>query len=209
MFATLKMTSLKMRAGAPKVVAMFYEVILDSGETANKCTIAPLSYRSDFHLFRVKGAGAFGPFRSSILLHHEGECLTRIRKSFGEVQGIASIDCVWRRLDVLISRVAGKLPTLARIPDGFVTAYPRHSARNTDPTAGLATIEAIFVASAMLGNWDATLFSEYYFGRKFLELNQRRFLELDVHQAADQDAFPELPQRPRHSLQRRRDRGKY
>jgi hypothetical protein len=77
---------------------MHYEVILDSGETPNKCTIAPLRYRPDFHLYPVKGNAVFGPLKASILLHHEGQCLTEIQKSLTGVQGIAAIDCVWRRV---------------------------------------------------------------------------------------------------------------
>jgi pre-rRNA-processing protein TSR3 len=187
---------------------MLYEVIIDSGETANKCTIMPLSYRPDFCLFRVKGAGALGPLSSSILLHHEGRCLTEIKGSLSDVNSIASIDCVWRRLNGLIRRIKGTLPVFVRIPDGFETAYPRRSLLRTDPAGGLATIEAIFVASALLGNWDVSLLSEYYFGRDFVKKNERRFLDLGVRQAADQDDLPVLLYRSRNSLQRRRNRGR-
>ena len=188
---------------------MLYEVVLDTGETPNKCTIAPLSQRSDFSLFRVKGNAPLGPLLSPILLHPEGECLTSLRNSLGPIQGIASIDCVWRRLNVLLPRIEGRLPTLARIPNGFETAYPRHNKRNLDPTEGLATIEAIFVAAALVGNWDASLLSDYHFGRKFVELNRDLFLELGVAQAGIPDALPVWTRRPKHSLQRRQDRGKY
>lgn len=196
---------------------MFYEIILDSQETANKCTIAPLIHRPDFHVFRVRGATTLGPLHAPILLHHQGQCLTKIRDSLqgdlanglgSTIQGIASIDCVWRRLDPLIHRITGKIPQFARIPDGFETAYPRRSSKNTDPDGGLATIEAIFVASAILGNWDSTLFSEYYFGRKFIALNALRFQELGVDEAGLPHTLPPLPNRPRNSLQRRLDRGR-
>ncbi len=187
---------------------MFYEVIIDAEETANKCTIAPLVYRPDFTLFRVKGQEMMGPLTAPILLHHEGQCLTVLRKSLGKVQGVSSIDCVWHRLDLLLRRVSGRLPQLARIPDGFRTAYPRKSAQQTDPASGLATIEAIFVAGALLGNWDVSLLSQYYFGRQFVEFNAGRFLELGVPEASDLGALPVLSPRFRHSLQRRRDRGR-
>ncbi len=187
---------------------MRYEVILDSGETANKCTIAPLAGRPDFRLIPVKGAGALGPLQSSILLHHEGRCLIELRESLGEVSGIACIDCVWRRLDPLIRRVEGKLPVLTRIPDGFATAYPRKSVLDTDPDGGLATIEAIFVAAAILGNWDTSLLSNYYFGRRFVELNARRLIELGATQAADDSQWPVHVSKQRSALQRRRDRGR-
>jgi pre-rRNA-processing protein TSR3 len=185
---------------------MFYEVIIDSGETPNKCTIAPLSYRRDFKLIRVKGEGLLGPLSSAVLLHHQGECLTQLRQTLGPVEGIASIDCIWRRLGTLLRRVHRPMPVLARIPEGFETAYPRTSKLKLDPTGGLATIEAIFTARALLGHWDVTLLSEYYFGRRFVELNAQRFVELGVHQASVEETFPLVPSRPRNSSQRRRDR---
>ena len=187
---------------------MFYEVVLDKEETANKCTIVPLADRADFRLFRVKGAGPLGPLQAQVLLHHEGESLTTLRNSLPMIQGIATIDCIWRRLEGLLKRVVSPLPVLARIPDGFMTAYPRKSAKGTDPEGGLATIEAIFTAAALLGNWDVSLFSKYYFGRKFVELNAQRFIDLGVTQASDQGAYPPALVRSRNSLQRRSDRGR-
>lgn len=187
---------------------MRYEVILDSGETANKCTIAPLAYRPDFRLIGVTSVLALGPLSADVLLHHEGECLSKIRGSLGKVNGIASIDCVWRRLPGLLRRIECKLPTLVRIPDGFVTAYPRRSSRGTDPSGGLATIEAIFTASALLGRWDVSLFSEYYFGNAFLELNANRFLDLGVQQVLDPAELPTFSKSPKHSEQRRARRGR-
>ena len=187
---------------------MHYEVIIDAGETANKCTIAPLSYRQDFRLLRVKGESILGPLSSSLLLHHEGACLTDLRKTLNPIQGIASIDCTWRRLPILLGRVAGTLPVLARIPDGFQTAYPRRSKRNDDPSVGLATIEAIFIAAAMLGHWDLSLLSKYYFGIAFLKLNAQRFLELGVLEASHIENMPNPVLHARNSLQRRINQGR-
>lgn len=187
---------------------MFYEVILDNSETPNKCTISPLSDRADFHLISVQANRILGPLRSHILLHHEGQCLTEIRTSLSPDVGIASVDCIWRRLDKLLARIARPLPQLARIPEGFVTAYPRRSENHSDPRGGLATIEAIFIARALLGQWDSTLLSRYFFGRKFIELNMRRFLDCGIAQAADSEHWPEPIMPVRSALQRRRDRGR-
>jgi len=159
---------------------MHYEVIIDRGEKPNKCTIAPLADRADFELFWVKGEGLLGPLKSPILLHHEGKCLSEFLSKKTTVEGIATIDCVWRRLDVLLKKLAPPIPELVKIPDGFVTAYPRKSKLNTDPKAGLATIEAIFIASAFLGNWDLTLFDKYHFGPAFLELNRDHFRKFGI-----------------------------
>ncbi|MBI2711722.1 MAG: hypothetical protein HYX41_02500 [Bdellovibrio sp.] len=190
---------------------MRYEIVIDAGETPNKCTIAPLASRADFKLIRVRGAvGLLGPFEVPYLLHPDGTCLTELVKNEAHLpSGIAAIDCVWNRLDYLISKVAAPLPRLASLPKGFVTAYPRKSAQNTDPEQGLATIEAIFIGAALMGNWDPSLFSQYYFGLKFLELNQKLFLELGVKQAAELSAFPAMPPKNRNSAQRRRDRGRF
>lgn len=187
---------------------MRYEIILDSGETANKCTIAPLSDRGDFRIFPVKQGQRLGPLKSQILLHHQGQCLTEIKKSLGQVQAIASIDCVWHRLDSLIRRIEGECPTLARIPDGFQTVYPRHNKKGTDPDNSLATIEAIFIAAGLLGHWDLSLLSKYHFAGKFLEVNKSRFLELGVAQAAAKPVLPLPLNQTRNAFQRRLNRGK-
>lgn len=184
----------------------FYEVIIDAGETANKCTIAPLASRPDFRLISAKGAEPIGPLKSPVLLHPDGECLTKIRSSRGGISGIAAIDCVWRRVDAILSRIAAPLPVLGRIPDGFQTAYLRKSSYGFDPDGGLATIEAIFAARALLGHWQPDLLSKYPFGRAFVELNRGRFLELGVNEASDQNAMPVFLPKPKNSAQRRRDR---
>ena len=159
---------------------MFYEIIVDKQEKANKCTIVPLADRADFRIYPVKGSLTLGPFEAPILLHHQGECLTEIRKTLKNAPGIASIDCVWSRLDPLVAKISAPLPRLAKIPEGFQTAYPRKSKRDSDPSVGLATIEALFIAAALLGHWDESLLSKYYFGGQFLEKNQKRFLELGI-----------------------------
>lgn len=181
---------------------MRYEVILDHGESANRCTIAPLAERPDFRIIQVRHheGRALGPFQSPVLLHPDGECLTGWATP---VSGIATIDCVWKRLPTLLSRLATPLPQLVRIPAGFVTAYPRTNKHGQDPEGGLATIEAIFIAAALLGRWDVTLLSRYYFGRRFVELNAARFRELGVTAAAG--PFPEF-RLVRDARQRRRDR---
>jgi pre-rRNA-processing protein TSR3 len=181
---------------------MRYEVILDYGESPNRCTISPLADRPDFRLLPVAGTGSrpLGPFESPILLHPEGECLTRVRAN---IASIATIDCVWKRLPPLLARLAGPVPKLVRIPEGFVTAYPRVSRHGgRDPEGGLATIEAIFVAAALLGRWDETLLTRYYFGRRFVETNADRFRELGVGGAMRLPVF----ERRRDAWQRRIDR---
>ena len=188
---------------------VIYEIILDSGETANKCKIAPLSGRADFRLFRVRGEGPLGPLSAPVLLSIDGVDLSELRVA--GVQALAAVDCVWRRLPKLLARTAwvdGKQPILAKIPAGFVTAYPRVGSHFKDPDGGLATIEALFTAAALLGNWDVSLFSKYYFGRRFVDLNARLFQELGVADAGIEERLPPPAAPSRDSLSRRRNRGR-
>jgi hypothetical protein len=127
------------------------------------------------------------------------------------VTALASVDCVWRRLPNLVRRISwqdGKAPVLAKIPPGFRTAYPRVGAHLPDPEGGLATIEAIFIASALLGRWDVSLLSRYYFGRRFIERNVERFLELGISEAGKPEHLPSGPSLERNALSRRRNRGR-
>lgn len=189
---------------------MIYEIVVDSGETPNKCTITPLAYRTDFRLFPVYGEGSLGPLCASILLHHEGQCLTTL-KGADPVGALACIDCVWRRLPRLCERIRWKNdqpPARAKIPEGFKTVYPRVGRPNSDPDNGLATIEAIFIASAILGHWDLTLLSKYYYGRRFVEVNTDRFLELGIQPTLHSSELPVIAPRARDSLSRRRNRGR-
>lgn len=183
---------------------MRYEVVLDWGETPNKCTIAPLVYRQDFRLIGVPRSGSLKSLRSQLLLHPEGECITQLRDS--ECTLLAAVDCIWKRLPALLERIEGGLPRLVRIPDGFVTVYPRRVEHSPEPEGGLATIEAIFTAAALLGNWDPTLLSEYYFGRAYVERNAELFVKLGVSEAADSTRWPVMNKKARSSEQRKAGR---
>ena len=188
---------------------MNYEIVLDHGETANKCTIIPLRARPDFRFFPVFGQGALGPLDAPILLHPDGRCLSDIPRAL-PVSALASVDCVWRRLPKILPRLrwVSAPAALAKVPDGFVTAYPRRGMPSADPEGGLATIEALFIAAALLGNWDVSLLSRYYFGRAFVERNAKRFLAFGVTQAGDERQWPPQlhPQRNSHSRNGNRGR---
>ncbi len=161
-----------------KQTGLKYEVVVDHKETAKKCTILPLRYRSDFTISRFNGDKLREPFKAEVLLHPDGETLDKI--SLPKVTAIAALDCVWRRLETILNGVTGEVPTLVSIPPGFETAYPRKSKLTPDPDGGFATIEAIFIAAAFLGHWDVSLLKEYYFADKFLEMNDDVFIKYGI-----------------------------
>jgi hypothetical protein len=59
----------------------------------------------------------------------------------------------------------------ARSLPAYQTAYPRRSETFPDPEQGLASIEALFVATCGLGRPDPDLLLGYRFAQRFLELN--------------------------------------
>lgn len=178
-----------------------YEIIVDHSETANKCTILPLAYRDDFHIMRSPQT-----LTADILLHPDGIPLPGPLPASQPVQRLAAIDCVWRRLEPILQKIRVPHPPLFSIPPDFVTAYPRVSRKDFDPVGGLATIEAIFIAAALLGNWDLSLLREYYFAEKFLKANaaifERYGLKTNLHGPVFQ------PRSPSNSQTRRLARGR-
>ena len=148
-----------------------YEVLMDKKENPRKCTIAPLKDRTDFKIRYFQRNMKIPAFQTTLLLHIDGISLDEFAKSSMNVESIGVIDCTWKKVEGALSRLEKPFPMLARIPNGFLTAYPRKNAHGLDPDAGLATIEAIFIAAAFCGQWDESLLEHYHFGKDFLKIN--------------------------------------
>lgn len=200
-----------MNGTAPNQLRWHYEVLLDHGETPNKCTIAPLAYRDDFNIRKIASQPHLAPLASDYLLHPDGISIAAVPRH-SHSYSLAAIDCVWRRLSPILETIEAPLPTPLAIPPGFVTAYPRrshpsNSKTNVDPASGLATIEAIFIAATLLGHWDPTLLSEYFFGARFVEINRKAFALYGIELSSDQAPVVFAPKLPRNSQSRRINRG--
>jgi len=147
-----------------------YEILIDKLENPRKCTIQPLKGRPGFAFRTFSGNRPIPAFQADCLLHVDGEDLSAIGP--GELGSLSLIDCNWRKVPGVLQRLEKPLPRLVRIPDGFVTAYPRRNKEGNDPDAGLATVEALFITAAFLGCWDESLLDAYHFKSAFLELNE-------------------------------------
>ncbi|MBL9079703.1 MAG: hypothetical protein JNL08_19535 [Planctomycetes bacterium] len=77
------------------------------------------------------------------------------------------LDSTWRWLPQLLACVRGS-PIARSIPGPLHTAYPRTSKVFEDPVAGLASIEALYVARAILGDDDPSLLDGYHWKEPFL-----------------------------------------
>jgi len=82
------------------------------------------------------------------------------------------LDSTWRWLPQLLACVSGE-PIRRSIPGNVRTAYPRISKVFEDPEAGLASIEALYLARKLLGDDDPTLLDGYHWKDQFLQSLQQ------------------------------------
>lgn len=79
------------------------------------------------------------------------------------------IDGTWRLAQVMESQLP---PLEARsLPAGYKTAYPRRQTECPDPSAGLSSLEALYLAHKILGHPTAGLLDHYHWKELFLEIN--------------------------------------
>ena len=77
------------------------------------------------------------------------------------------LDSTWRWLPQLAQCLEGD-PVRRSIPGEIVTAYPRVSRTYDDPTGGLASVEALYLARRLLGDTDESLLDGYHWKDEFL-----------------------------------------
>jgi pre-rRNA-processing protein TSR3 len=92
--------------------------------------------------------------------------------------GLFVLDATWRHAERM-ARALGPFDNLVKrsIPSNFRTAYPRRQEDCPDPERGLATVEALYIASYMMGREDVSLLDDYYWRDAFLEKNKDCFKE--------------------------------
>ncbi len=139
-------------------------IVRDFRESAAKCSLTPLRELDgyDFATYRHDRRVAAG---GRILLHHEAPELTLADRG----SDILLLDSSWRRLPKLIRTVDGE-PTRRSLPR-LVTAYPRESRYTPNPEAGLASVEALYAALAVMGDVRPELLRGYHWREAFLAAN--------------------------------------
>ena len=142
-------------------------ILRDPRESVKKCSLTPLRGLSglrfvDYHRDRRIAAG------ERVLLHPDGELLT----SADGALPLMLIDCAWRRVPQLLRTVEGTLHR-RRLPE-LTTAYPRKSRVFEDPAQGLASVEALYAASVLMGEPHPEWLDGYRWRERFLQLNSDR-----------------------------------
>lgn len=136
-------------------------VIRHQKERRSKCSLTPLEGRSDIEFFRARAGWEFDVTGYTVLAM--GAPLLS-----GEDAGrpLLLLDSTWRLLPQLEAclRGVGMYRTLPAVE----TAYPRISKIAHDPTGGLASVEALYLARLLVGVRDDSLLHGYYWREQFL-----------------------------------------
>ena len=137
-------------------------VIRHPKERISKCSLRFLHERPEMTFLRAKKGFSFDA-TGFTLLAVDAPPLSGADAD----RPLLLLDSTWRYLPDLTACLVGEgVPR--SIPGGVVTAYPRVSKVFEDPTTGLASVEALYVARRLLGDDDPTLLDGYHWKEPFL-----------------------------------------
>jgi pre-rRNA-processing protein TSR3 len=138
-------------------------IVVHPRENRAKCSVEPLRSRDGFLFWKHPQRGAES-LDGYVRLGIGGEPLAPADRSLG----LFVIDGTWK-LAAEMEKAYADLPIRSLHP--WVTAYPRVSKIFNDPTAGLATIEAIYAAYHQMSRSTEGLLNAYYWKDQFLTKN--------------------------------------
>lgn len=142
-------------------------IVRDPRESTKKCSLTPLRGTSGVRFATYAHDRRVDAGRR-ILLHVDGELLSPADRGDAGTP-LLLVDCCWRRVPTLLRTIDGELVP-RRLPP-LATAYPRASDIAPDPEQGLASIEALYAAYALLGEPHAELLAHYRWREEFLRRN--------------------------------------
>ncbi|MDA0373556.1 MAG: hypothetical protein O2865_07200 [Planctomycetota bacterium] len=137
-------------------------VIRHPKERISKCSLRFLHDRPEFTFLRARQGLQFDA-TGFLLLAVDAPPLDLSDRG----HPLLLLDSTWRYLPQVAACVIGE-PIRRSIPGDVRTAYPRVSRHFEDPTGGLASIEALYLAKRLLGDDDASLLDGYHWREEFL-----------------------------------------
>jgi pre-rRNA-processing protein TSR3 len=138
-------------------------VIRHPNENLAKCSLTPLHGRPEIE-FLVGGGDMRFDATGYVVLAVDSPVISTADAG----HPLLLLDTTWVLLPKLINRLTGT-PIYRSLPDAVRTAYPRVSKMHKDPAAGLASVEALYLARKLLGDDDLSLLDGYYWKDAFLE----------------------------------------
>lgn len=138
-------------------------------ENLKKCSLLGLEERSDMHFYSYP-TSTLPDLSSYVLLGMDAPILSKNEAA----KGIFLIDATWRYAHVMLCQFKEPHPFIIRsLPGSFQTAYPRRQDDCPDPSKGLASIEALYLAYVLLGRNPSGLLDRYHWAEDFLRLNEK------------------------------------
>jgi len=140
-------------------------------ENLKKCSLHGLEKRSELQ-FLTYPLDLIPYLDNAILLTLDAPPLTRADHHLP----LFLIDGTWKYAAVM----EGQLPqkeswTRRSLPSHFRTAYPRKQTACSDPTRGLASVEALYIAHLLLDRDAKGLLDHYFWREAFLALNKETY----------------------------------
>ncbi|MCH9627454.1 MAG: hypothetical protein S4CHLAM2_10940 [Chlamydiales bacterium] len=141
-------------------------VVRHRKENLKKCSLRGLEEKKGFHFYTY-------PLKKKLKL--EGYVLlsataSEVLTEADSDHGLVLLDGTWKlatRMEQAL--VLPETQRQRRLPPECVTAYPRRQ----DETAGLASVEALYIAYLITGRCTADLLDNYYWKELFLEKNRK------------------------------------
>ncbi len=162
------------------IEAIPFWVVQDHKENRRKCTVEPLRGAPGLELLRLgkpRPGESMISVPSGILLAVDAPVLTRADRALldaDDERRCVVLDGSWARLTPLCQRLdLSSADVLERrsLPRELQTAYPRTSKLWDDPSGGLATIEAMYAATVILGAPRPDLLEHYHWADEFHRRN--------------------------------------
>jgi len=149
-------------------------IIRHTRENVKKCTLSGLECNKNFIFYTYPACA------KNVVLDTAAYCLLDIEGEPLSPQdhdrGLIVVDATWRLAKKIVANVSGLTGVVKRsIPPGFRTSYPRRQDDCIDPSAGLASIEALYIAFFLMGRDTSGLLDAYYWKDAFLQENKERF----------------------------------
>jgi pre-rRNA-processing protein TSR3 len=135
-------------------------------ENLKKCSLRGLEGRADMRFFTYP-THPLPPMEGYVLLTLGAPELSPADKECG----LFLIDGTWRHARTMKEQLHTHCVERS-LPSGFLTAYPRRQEDCDDPGRGLASVEALYIAYALLGRSTEGLLDHFYWKEQFLNKNR-------------------------------------
>lgn len=132
-------------------------------ENLKKCSLSGLEAREDMCFFTYPKE-SLPDVTGYVLLALGAPILSKADAG----QGLLLIDATWRYA-AQMRRVVPEGIIERSLPSHYRTAYPRRQEDCPDPSQGLASIEALYIAYSILGRRTEGLLDRYYWKDCFLD----------------------------------------